>query len=81
MRPRTKHIGLKYHHFRSKLIDGMISVHRVDTKIQHEDLLTKALAEQQFVYLRKKIMGWQSIKDSSNPVIPARECYNMRLDP
>ena len=46
MRPRTKHIGLKYHHFRSKVKDEMISVHRADTKMQNGDLLTKALVEQ-----------------------------------
>ena len=58
MRPRTKHIGLKYHHFRSKVKDKLISVHRVDTKMQHGDLLTKALAEPQFFHLRKLIIGW-----------------------
>ena len=57
MRSRTKHIGLKYHHFRSKVKEKMISVHRVDTKMQHRDLLTKALAEPQFVHLRKLITG------------------------
>ena len=58
IRPRTKHIALKYHHFRSKVKQGMITVHRVDTRMQHGDLLTKALAEQQRVHLRKLIMGW-----------------------
>ena len=31
MRPRTKYIGLKYHHFRSKVESGLISVKYVKT--------------------------------------------------
>ena len=58
MRPRTKHIGIKYHHFRSKLKENMIVVHRVDTRMQHGNLLTEALAGPQFIHLRKLIMGW-----------------------
>ena len=58
IRPRTKHKGLKYHRFRSKVKEKMISEHRVDTKMQHGDLLTKVLSEPQFVHLRKLIMGW-----------------------
>ena len=58
MRPRAKHIALKYHHFRSKVKEGVISVYRVDTKMQRGDLLTKVLAEPQFTHLRSLIMGW-----------------------
>ena len=57
MRSRIKHIGLKYHYFRSKVKNKIISVHRVDTKMQHGDLLTKALAGPQSIHLRKLIMG------------------------
>ena len=62
MRPRTKHIVLKYHHFRSKVQEGLITVKRVDTKMQRGDILTKALAEPQFKHLRILIMGWYLIK-------------------
>ena len=58
MRPRTNNINLKYHRFRSKVKYGLISVHRVDTNIQRGYLLTKALAEPQFIHLRKLIMEW-----------------------
>ena len=44
MIPRTKRIVLTYHHFRSNIKEGLISVKRVDTKMKHGDLLTKALA-------------------------------------
>ena len=58
LRPRTKHIALKYHHFRSKVKDGLVSVQYVNTKNQIADIFTKALPENQFLILRKKLMGW-----------------------
>ena len=58
MRPRTKHINIKYHHFREQVDQGRISVMHVDTKDQRADALTKPLAEQPFVYLRHLFMGW-----------------------
>jgi hypothetical protein len=41
MRPRTKHIAIKYHHFRSSMDSGAVQIKRVDTKNQIADLLTK----------------------------------------
>ena len=58
MRPRTKHIGLKYHHFRSKVKEGLVTVKYINTENQLADLLTKALNEAQFLKLRKGINGW-----------------------
>lgn len=57
-RPRTKHIALKYHHFRSYVKDGKIEILPIDTKDQVADQFTKALDEQTFNYLRNKLMGW-----------------------
>ena len=51
MRPRTKHIGLKYHHFRSKVKEGMISVNYISTHKQIADIFTKDLPEVQFLQL------------------------------
>ena len=56
--PRTKHIGIKYHHFRQHVKDGSISIHSIDTKEQTADIFTKPLDEILFVYLRKKLCGW-----------------------
>ena len=56
MRPRTKHIGLKYHHFRKHVSDKTISIKYIDTKDQIADLFTKALSDPQFTYLRDKFM-------------------------
>ena len=58
MRPRTKHIALKYHHFRSFVRNGSISVEYVDTGSQIADIFTKALGDVQFAKLRNMLMGW-----------------------
>ena len=57
-RPRTKHISLKYHHFRSFVNEGKIDILPVDTKEQIADQFTKALDEQTFTRLRGKLLGW-----------------------
>jgi len=43
MRPRTKHINIKYHHFRDFVDRGEISLHAINTKDQPADMLTKPL--------------------------------------
>jgi hypothetical protein len=58
MRPRTKHINVKYHHFRDAVTRGDIVVCPIDTKYQQADIFTKPLAEKSFIYLRGLIMGW-----------------------
>lgn len=56
--PRTKHIAVKYHHFRDKVKNGTITVHAIDTKEQTADIFTKPLDESLFLYLRLKLSGW-----------------------
>ena len=56
--PRTKHIALKYHHFRSFVDDNTIRILPISTKEQLADILTKPLEIPSFEYLRKKLMGW-----------------------
>ena len=58
MRPRTKHINLVYHHFRSFAREGLIKVFSIESKEQICDLLTKPLPQNQFMYLRRKFMYW-----------------------
>ena len=57
MRPRTKHINIKYHHFRSAVRTGRISVESIGTKEQLADIFTKALDQNQYQYLRRKLMN------------------------
>ena len=58
IRPRTKHIALKYHHFRSFVRDKTVSVRYVETGEKVADIFTKALGDTQLANLRKKFMGW-----------------------
>ena len=58
-RPRTKHMNIRLHHFRY-YVDELkeITIHKIDTKNQLADLLTKPLCEEDFVRLRLALMGW-----------------------
>jgi hypothetical protein len=58
MRPRTKHLNIKYHHFKEEVKKGIISIHYVPTYEQIADIFTKALAEGLFWKMRKKMVGW-----------------------
>ena len=49
-----KHIAVKYHHFRQKVNDGIVSIHSIDTKERLADIFTKPLEESIYLYLRKK---------------------------
>ena len=57
-RPRTKHLNIKYHHFRDYVERGEISVHKIDTSEQLADYLTKPVTQETLEYLRQKVMGW-----------------------
>ncbi len=58
MRPRTKHLNIKYHFFRQFVQQGIFIVEYVAGELQIADLLTKALEVIAFQRHRKKIMGW-----------------------
>ena len=58
IRPCTKHIALKYHHFREHVRKGLIEINPIDTLEQVADIFTKALPFPIFNYLRKKMMVW-----------------------
>jgi hypothetical protein len=55
--PRTKHIALKYHHFKQFQESGRIKVSYVNTEEQLADILTKPLNDPAFFKLRKMLMG------------------------
>ena len=57
-RPRTKHIALKYHHFRDHVKRGLVKIFPIDTKEQLADIFTKPLDQQTFEYLRNLLLGW-----------------------
>ena len=58
MTSSTKHIGIKYHWFRSKVQPNVIEINRIGTKDQRADLFTKGLTRFEFENKRFMIMGW-----------------------
>ena len=58
--PRTKHIALKYHHFRQHVKSGRVTIQYRPTEEQLADLLTKPLADDAFFNLRYMLCGWGS---------------------
>ena len=59
MSPRTKHIAIKYHHFRNSIGESKgIVLEKIDTTKQKADILTKGLPSDTHVSIRKLMMGW-----------------------
>jgi hypothetical protein len=58
MRPRTKHINPKYHHFRQHVFHGKIKIGQVLTTEQLANIFTKNLPRDPFLHFRKSIIGW-----------------------
>jgi hypothetical protein len=58
MRPRTKHLNVKYHFFRQFVQKGMLIVEHIAGERQMADILTKALEVVTFLKHCKKMMGW-----------------------
>jgi hypothetical protein len=58
LRPRTKHINTKYHHFRQQVQEGRIVIQAIGTEDMLADILTKVVNEETLLRLRPRIMGW-----------------------
>ena len=56
-RPRTKHLSVKLHHFRSFVVNEIITIEHVKSSEQIADMFTKPLAEKQFTKLRDRMMN------------------------
>ena len=69
MRPRTKHINIKYHHFRPHVNRREILIEKIDTKEQLADLGTKPLSKTLIPLLEK---------EASRVVDPLSTCITIR---
>ena len=58
MNPRTKHIALKYHHFRKYVEEKIIGISYIETNEQVSDALTKPLPDVTFLKHRRKLCGY-----------------------
>lgn len=56
--PRTKHIAIQYHWFRTHVEDKTINIKKVDTKVQIVDIFTKGLNRDNFERFRLLLCGW-----------------------
>ena len=63
-RPRTKHLSIRLHHFRSHIIRKIISIEYINTKQQIADILTKPLPHKQFSVLFTKLMSGQNFTEN-----------------
>jgi hypothetical protein len=57
-RPRTKHISIKWHHFRDEIQKGNIEITKLHTSLNISDILTKPLVTSTFIGLCKFLMEW-----------------------
>ena len=57
-RPRTKHLAIKWHHFKDQVKNGNVKVTKVDTSLNWADIFTKPLPKLTFETIRKLLMGW-----------------------
>ncbi len=58
MRPRIKHIALKYHHFCEHVSYGTVQINLSVMEDQLADICTKGLGGPSFAHLRKQLCGW-----------------------
>jgi hypothetical protein len=56
--PRTKHISVPFHWFRSKIVNLEIEIQSIPTTSQLSDQLTKGLTQESFEKGRLTLMGW-----------------------
>jgi hypothetical protein len=56
--PRTKHINVRFHHFREHVRLGLIKVFPISTDQQLADIFTKPLAQNAFLNLRKALLHY-----------------------
>jgi hypothetical protein len=60
MRPRSKHLCIRYHHFREHVRLGKITINKIPTRYQLGDIATKAQPEDLFVSQRESILQWDA---------------------
>jgi len=58
MRPRTKHVNVKFHHFQDYVDRREITLHAINTHDQPANMLTKPLATPMLAQHHATIMGW-----------------------
>jgi hypothetical protein len=68
-RPCTKHLSIKWYHFRDQVKKGWLNVQKVDTKENWADIFTKPLPKPQFCVLCDELMGGSAPRKRSRQSI------------
>jgi len=58
MRPHTKHINVKHHHFRSMVASRTLKIEKTSSEEQLADFLTKQSSIELYLAHWMAIMGW-----------------------
>ena len=58
MTPRSKHIAIKYHHFKQAVYNGFVKIVKVNSEKQLADIFTKGLGTIKFQANRLLLCGW-----------------------
>ena len=78
MRPRTKHTGMRMHHFREHVRQGKISIHKIPSECQLGDMATKPQGEKLFLAQRDSTVQWSSehmtVDQLKQPATHLRAC-------
>ena len=53
---KKKHNSISFHRVRECVASGILCVHKVDSKYNLEDILTKSLSQEPWIFLRRQIM-------------------------
>jgi hypothetical protein len=56
--PWTKHLNIRLFHFRGYVDGSEITIHKIKSKDQPADVLTKPLSDNPFIKHQKQINGW-----------------------
>jgi hypothetical protein len=65
--PRTRHLSIKWHHFRDQVEKGWLTVEKVASAQNWSDIFTKPLSRVTFQYLRDEMMGWKQVPINQYP--------------
>jgi hypothetical protein len=69
MRPRTKHLCVRLHHFREHVRLGKISIQHVASEKQLADIATKPQPTDLFIAQRESIMNWKAETMSTDELV------------
>jgi len=57
-KPCTKHIAIKWHHFKDQLKAGHITLIKIPSDFNWVDIFIKPLTQHKFEFLHRLMMGW-----------------------